>query len=97
MGVPVVTLRGDRYVSHMGETILKNLGMTECVTNSEEAYIAQAIALASDPTYLAKLRGSLRDRLLNSPLCDGPGFTRYLEDAYRQMWKTWCESQPQSD
>ena len=97
MGVPVVTLRGDRYVGHMGETILKNLGLPECVTDSEEAYIDQAIALASNPKHLAKLRSGLRDRLLNSPLCDGPGFARDLEAAYRQMWKTWCQTQPQTD
>jgi len=90
MGVPVVTLRGDRYVSHMGETILKNLGLPECVTDSEEAYIARAIALASDMPHLAGLRDGLRDRLLNSALCDGHVFTRDLETAYRQMWETWC-------
>jgi predicted O-linked N-acetylglucosamine transferase (SPINDLY family) len=91
----VVTLRGDRYVGHMGETILKHLGLTECVTDSEEAYIAQAIALASDLPRLAELRSALRGRLLNSPLCDGPGFTRDLEAAYRRMWETWCQTQPQ--
>ena len=89
MGVPVVTLRGDRYVSHMGETILKNLGMAECVTDSEEAYIAKVIALASDLPRLAALRSGLRNQLLNSALCDGPGFTRDLEDVYLQMWEKW--------
>ena len=90
MGVPVVTLRGDRYVSHVGETILKNLGLPEYVTDCEEAYITQAIALASDIPSLAELRGGLRDRLLNSVLCDGQGFARDLEAAYRQMWEAWC-------
>ena len=90
MGVPVVTLRGDRYVSHMGETILKNLGLPELVTDCEEDYITRVIALASDLPSLAELRGGLRDRLLNSPLCDGQGFTRGLEAAYHQMWETWC-------
>jgi predicted O-linked N-acetylglucosamine transferase (SPINDLY family) len=95
MGVPVVTLRGDRYVGHMGETILKHLGLPECVTDSEDAYIAKAIDLASDLPRLAELRGGLRSRLLNSPLCDGPGFTRDLEAAYRRMWETWCRTQAQ--
>ena len=91
MGVPLITLCGDRYVSHVGETILKNLDLTEYVTDSEEAYISKAIALASDLPRLAELRGELRNRLLNSPLCDGPGFTRDLEVVYRQMWEAWCQ------
>jgi hypothetical protein len=53
-------------------------------------YITQAIALASDIPSLAELRGGLRDRLLNSVLCDGQGFARDLEAAYRQMWEAWC-------
>ena len=95
MGVPVVTLRGDRYVGHMGETILKHLDLAECVTDSEEAYIDRAIALVSDLPRLAALRSGLRDRLLKSPLCDGPGFTRDLEAVYRRMWDTWCQTQAQ--
>ena len=96
MGVPVVTLRGDRYVGHMGETILKHLDLAECVTESEEAYVAQVIALASDLPRLATLRSGLRERLLKSPLCDGPGFTRDLEAAYRRMWVSWCQAQAQT-
>jgi protein O-GlcNAc transferase len=96
MGVPVITLRGDRYVGHMGETILKHLGLEECVADNEDAYIARAIALASDLPRLAALRSGLRKRLLDSPLCDGPGFTRGLETAYRHMWETWCQTQAQT-
>jgi protein O-GlcNAc transferase len=93
MGVPVVTLRGDRYVSHMGESIMMNLGMEELVTHSEDAYIAKAIALASDLPRLATLRSGMRTKLLKSPLCDGPEFTRDLEAAYRNIWQTWCRAQ----
>lgn len=97
MGVPVITLRGDRYVSHMGETILKHLGLEEYVAKSEDAYIANAIALASDLPRLAALRNGLRQRLLDSPLCDGAGFSRSLEAAYRRMWETLCSAQRQSN
>jgi protein O-GlcNAc transferase len=93
MGIPVVTLRGDRFVGRMGESIMMNLGLEECVTNNEEAYISKAIELASDLPRLAALRSCLRNQLLNSPLCDGSGFTRDLEAAYHKMWKTWCRIQ----
>ncbi len=93
MGVPVINLRGDRYVSHMGETILKHLGLEEFVTDSEEEYIAKAIALASELPALAEIRQRLRGNLLNSCLCDGPGFTRSLEAVYREIWVKWCHEQ----
>ena len=96
MGVPVVTLRGNRYVGHMGESIMMNLGMEECVTDNEEAYITKAIALASDLPPLAALRSELRNQLLNSSLCDGPGFTRSLERMYREIWLKWCQKQTYS-
>ena len=92
MGVPVVTLRGDRFVGRMGESIMMNLGLEECVTVNEEAYISKAIDLASDLPRLAALRSGLRNQLLNSPLCDGPGFTRDLEAAYRDIWTSWCRA-----
>ena len=96
MGVPVITLRGDRFVSRMGENIMMNLGLTECVADSIEAYIASAIALSSDLPRLAALRAGLRERLLNSPLCDDRGFTGDLEAAYRTMWENWCTTHPRT-
>jgi len=93
MGVPVVSLRGDHFVSRLGDSLLTTVGLGEHVVATEEAYIAKALALASDLPRLAELRGRLRARLLNSPLCDGPGFTRDLEDAYRSMWEAWCRTQ----
>ena len=48
-------------------------------------------AVLADLPALAPLRGTLRERLEASPLCDGPGFTRGLEAAYRDMWRGWCE------
>lgn len=97
MGVPVVTLRGDRFVARMGESIMTNVGLEECVTATKDAYIAKAVALGSDLPRLAELRRGLRSQLLNSPLCDGPGFTSELESAYRRMWQTWCDASQESD
>ena len=96
MGVPVVNLRGDRYVAHMGETILSNLGLQECVADTPDDYIAKAVALASNLSALATLRSGLRERLQNSPLYDGRRFTHHLEEAYRAMWASWCRQQTQA-
>lgn len=68
------------------------VGLEDLIATEEEEYIAKAARLANDLNRLAQLRGGMRDRLRGSRLIDPKGFTRTLEDAYRQMWRTWCTS-----
>jgi predicted O-linked N-acetylglucosamine transferase (SPINDLY family) len=87
MGVPVVTLAGDRHVSRVGVTLLGAAGHPEWIAHSEDEYIDIAVRLAGAPQRLAELRAGLRAQLAASPLLDHAGFTRRLEDAYREMWE----------
>jgi predicted O-linked N-acetylglucosamine transferase (SPINDLY family) len=89
MGVPVVSLNGNSYASRMGVSILTNLELTDLIANSPEDYIAVASRLAGDLSGLAELREGLRDRLKKSPLTNETQFTLDLEQAYREMWKTY--------
>lgn len=93
MGVPLVTLRGDRWAGRIGESLLHTLGLADqLVADSAADYVAKVAALAGDPTALAELRAGLRGRMERSPLCDGPGFARRLEEVYRAMWREWCRN-----
>ncbi len=74
MGVPLVTLRGDRFGGRMGASILEHLGLGWLAAPDLPAYTATAVDLAADPERLADLRAGMRQRLLASPLTDGPGF-----------------------
>ena len=47
--------------------------------------------LANDLDRLAEIRNSLRDRMINSPLCDARFYCSQLENAYGTIWRTWCE------
>lgn len=86
MGVPVVTLRGDRWAGRIGESLLATLGLADrLVAGSPADYIAKVAALADDAAGLAELRAGLRTRLQRSALCDAPAFARSLEQAYRSM------------
>jgi predicted O-linked N-acetylglucosamine transferase (SPINDLY family) len=93
MGVPVVTLRGDRFVSRVGSTILHNAGLGDLVTAGPQEYVQKAVDLAQDPALLARVRSGMRDRLATSALCDTVGFTKRLESAYRDIWRRWCRAQ----
>jgi predicted O-linked N-acetylglucosamine transferase (SPINDLY family) len=85
MGVPVITLAGDRHAARVGASLLECIGAGELVARSEQEYVDKAVALARDPQRIAAWRGSLRDRVLASPLADSARFTRDLEGAYLMM------------
>lgn len=91
MGVPVVTLRGDRFISRVGTTILHNAGLDDWIADDTEAYVEKAAAFASDVAALSQLRQSIRRQFVASPMCDAPRFARNFEAALRAMWRAWCE------
>ncbi len=93
MGVPVVTLYGNRYAGRMAASALTALGLTELIARSPEEYVDIAARWVSDVDRLARLRTGLREKMRTSPLCDGAAFTRSLEEAYRTIWRRWCSRQ----
>ena len=90
MGVPVVTLAGRRFLGRMGASFLTHLGLPELVADDADGYVAAAASLASDLDRLTALRQGLRQRILASPLCDGPAYARSIEIALRSAWRRWC-------
>jgi predicted O-linked N-acetylglucosamine transferase (SPINDLY family) len=93
MGVPVVSLVGDRHAARVGLSLLTAIGHAEWATENEEDYIEKAVALAQDRTLRAELRNSLRSEVAASILCDHAGQATRFEAGLRQAWTEWCESQ----
>ena len=91
MGVPVLTLKGDRFIAHVGESLLASVGLPEWVARGEGEYVAKASGFATNLGDLSALRQGLRAQLLASPLCDAPRFAGNLEAAFRGMWRVWCQ------
>jgi predicted O-linked N-acetylglucosamine transferase (SPINDLY family) len=87
MGVPVITLPGDRFCTRHSLSHLTAVGLPGLVAEDAAGYLARAEGLAADLDRLADLRARLRDRLAKSPLCDAANFTRTLEAAFHQMWR----------
>jgi len=90
MGVPVISLTGKTYVSRLGLSILTNVGLGFFAASTPEEYVAKATALAAKPEALAKIRATMRQRMLVSSLCDAKTFADSVEEAYRKMWHRWC-------
>ena len=93
MGVPLVTLAGNSFASRMGVTFLTNAGLPELIAADEDQYVEIAVALATDNARLRTLRHNLRERVVKSPVMDQALFARDMEDAYRGMWRIWCQQQ----
>lgn len=79
MGVPVVSMWGDRHAARVTGSILKGIGLAELLGDSPETYVKIACALAQDPARLAGYRAGLRDRLCASPLSDALSVARQFE------------------
>jgi predicted O-linked N-acetylglucosamine transferase (SPINDLY family) len=93
MGVPVITLAGQRYIERQGASILNAINLDELITSTPEEYIIRAATLAKDYKRHVELKESLRERMTQSPLCNGRDMAEALEITYRKMWHTWCESE----
>ncbi|MBR0103526.1 MAG: hypothetical protein IJQ01_08525 [Selenomonadaceae bacterium] len=82
MGVPVVSLYGDRHGTRFGLSLLSNIGIGELAVASYDDYVGWAVILASDWELLAILRKNLRVMMKKSPLMDSAGYIREVEQAF---------------
>jgi predicted O-linked N-acetylglucosamine transferase (SPINDLY family) len=89
MGVPVVAMKGDRFLGHICESVLHSAGFGDWIASDAAGYIANARELAGDCDALARLRAGLREHALASPMCDAHRFARNFEDALDGMWQAY--------
>lgn len=88
MGVPVVTLMGDRMGGRMSAAMLHAIGCADWIAADEDDYVRIVVALANSPALRAQLRGSLRGQMQASSLCDVQGLVASIEDAFSEMVAT---------
>ena len=93
MGVPVITLRGDRFVARVGASLLTHTGMGDLVAENPNEYIEKAVALAEDPDRLMRFREEAREILPNTAVYDSKTFVKGMEEAYVRVFERWCEGQ----
>ena len=86
MGVPVLTMKGFNFNSRCGESINLNLELREFIANDHEDYLNKSIKF-QDNIKLSKLRSSLREKVLNSPLFDTYNFVKDLSEIFVKLMK----------
>ncbi len=91
MGVPVVTLAGERYIERLSATMLTAVGLEDLVCADESSYVERVAALAADTAGRRALRAGLRERMAASCLADGRDLAAAIEAAYRGFWRRWLD------
>ena len=86
MGVPVLTLKGNNFVSRCGESINLNLKMSDFIAKNKTEYINKALSLTEDINNLVEIRKSLRQKALASPLFDTEKFGQEFGDLLSNVW-----------
>jgi protein O-GlcNAc transferase len=76
MGVPVVTLRGDRHAARVGASLLTAAGLPQLVAEDAASYVALAAHLAEDVGHWRATRAQMRATVASSRLLDAKGFAR---------------------
>jgi predicted O-linked N-acetylglucosamine transferase (SPINDLY family) len=84
-GVPVITLKGPRFSSSYGASLLHGAGCPELIANSVDEYIQHAVALANDVDRVLAYRMRLRAKMIENGLGNADVFTRQFEDALLAM------------
>ena len=91
MGLPYISLNDRPSAGRIGLMILEAAGHPEWAADTEDEYVDKAVALASDLEKLQNIRAGLRGDFETYGLLNFRGFAKQMEDAYRAMWKLWCE------
>jgi predicted O-linked N-acetylglucosamine transferase (SPINDLY family) len=91
-GLPVLTKLGESYTARMAGSLLASIGLSELITHSAAGYEKLALALATNPERLAKIRQTLVDNRLSTPLFDTALFTKHLENGYQQVYQRYYDS-----
>ena len=90
MGVPVITMAGDRHAARVGVALLDAIGRREWIAKDEDDYVRIAVLLASRPTNLERMRASQRRSFQGSILMDYPGQAKRFGNCIRQCWQEYC-------
>ncbi|MGE0106114.1 MAG: hypothetical protein AB7S53_04010, partial [Thiomonas sp.] len=96
-GVPLLTLQGRSYITRVGESLLRHMGLPELVAPDLAAYEALAIELAHSPERVADLKARLHAAAPGAALYDTAAQVARLEQAYTRAWARCVQGQAPQD
>jgi predicted O-linked N-acetylglucosamine transferase (SPINDLY family) len=89
MGVPLVTLFGNKFAGRFSSSILKTIGHEELIAYNVDEYQNKIIALAHDQERLKHYRNTLKTDVHESPMHIDRYIVRFNK-ALIEMWQSKC-------
>lgn len=91
MGVPVITMAGERHHERFGVSLLSNIDMQACIAADGTDYVDKAVRLARNVAELSKIRQNLRRKLRQSPIMQSADYMLEIESLYRKLYRKWVK------
>lgn len=89
MGLPIITLKGNSFVSRVAASLLSSIGMDQLIASSLEDYISLAIHLASDKNKLTELKEDIKRAVTEGPLFNSDIYTKNYEKSLLQAYQNY--------
>ncbi|MFY0693265.1 MAG: tetratricopeptide repeat protein [Paracoccaceae bacterium] len=96
-GLPVVTKAGQQFAARVAASLLDAVGLPELITESEEAYEALILELATNPEHLSEIRARLAANRTTMPLFDTERYTRNFETGLQMAYDRYFEGKAPAD
>jgi len=90
MGVPVLTIFDNvrhYHSQNVTTSLMKNCGLDEYITTSQEEYINKAVYFSKNLDKLHNLKADVRQSFVNSPICNYTEFVNEFEEKLYTVYK----------
>lgn len=85
MGVPVISIEGNKWASRFAASSLKAIGHPELIANDFDSYIKLAVELAAKPERIQNYKTQLRQDISNSKMA----LDKYIKNFEHAIWDIW--------
>jgi len=85
MGVPVLTKKGDYFISKSTESINKNIGLNDWIANDESDYINKAVNFSNNLNFLQSVKTYLLENRETFAIFDSKDFAKQMFNAFNKL------------
>ena len=89
MCVPVLTKKGDYFISKSTESINRNIGLDNWIANDEHDYLSRAISFSKDLNFLQNTKSYLINNKNKFAIFDSKNLAEELSLAFKSMKKNY--------
>jgi predicted O-linked N-acetylglucosamine transferase (SPINDLY family) len=85
MCVPVLTKKGNTFLSKCGDSVNTSIGLKDWIANNDEDYVLKAVNFAKDFIKIQEVKNYLKNNRSNFKLFDGKDFADQLSNSFKKM------------